>query len=202
MNKKTCSKCKIEKDVSEFYKQKRGVMSKCKECFKKYRKEYYKENKEKINKNQKEYYEKNKNYHKEYNKSKKYKEYQKEYQKDNVIHKTRLRLNMFLKNINLKTYEKNKTMRSIGLNKKQFQDWINYNVELDNLKEDYHIDHVRPLSSFNVKTFDEIIECKCNHWTNIRPISSYDNLSKNNRLPTHNELLTLELRVYIFKNNL
>jgi len=105
---------------------------------------------------------------------------------------------MFLKSINLKTNKNNKTIRSIGLKKKQFEEWINYNVELDNL-EDFHLDHVRPLSSFNVKTFDEIIECKCNHWTNIRPISPYDNLSKHNRPPTHNELLTLELRCYIFK---
>ena len=56
--KKTCTKCRIEKDVSEFHKQKNGkygVRGDCKDCVKK----YYKENKEKISKQKKEYYEEN-----------------------------------------------------------------------------------------------------------------------------------------------
>lgn len=51
---KVCSKCKIEKDESEFYDQssnRKGKMSSCKDCIKKYRKN----NKDRINKKIKEW---------------------------------------------------------------------------------------------------------------------------------------------------
>ena len=59
---KICSKCKVEKPVSQFYKDKRnkdGFKYACKNCNKKYNKKnltnYYSRNKEKINLQQKEY---------------------------------------------------------------------------------------------------------------------------------------------------
>ena len=63
---KTCIKCGIKKDETEFYKGR----NKCKECFKEYRKEHYQKNKE----YNKEYYQKNKERIKE-----NIKEYKKEY---------------------------------------------------------------------------------------------------------------------------
>lgn len=43
---KKCSKCKTEKDLSEFYKQSNGKLSGwCKECTKSHKKEHYKSNK-------------------------------------------------------------------------------------------------------------------------------------------------------------
>lgn len=43
---KKCSKCKTEKDLSEFYKQSNGKPSGwCKECTKSHKKEHYKSNK-------------------------------------------------------------------------------------------------------------------------------------------------------------
>lgn len=93
---KTCSKCKVEKDVTEFYKDKTrkyGVHSQCKLCCKEYLKEYYKDNKEKLKQGKKEYnkkrYETNKEkikeQHKEYRKNskEKIKEYNKIYDKVN-----------------------------------------------------------------------------------------------------------------------
>lgn len=55
---KICSKCKQEKDESEFYKDKQridGLALKCKKCYK----QYYKENKEKLKEISKKYYENN-----------------------------------------------------------------------------------------------------------------------------------------------
>lgn len=77
---KTCSKCKVEKELSEFNKDRRarnGLQSKCKSCEKEYseankerikerKKEYYKSNKERINESRKEYYQANKEYFKKY----------------------------------------------------------------------------------------------------------------------------------------
>lgn len=71
---KTCVKCEIKKDVSEFHKNKKskdGLKSYCKTCRKEYseknklkisqqRKEYRKQNKELINKKKRIYYKQNK----------------------------------------------------------------------------------------------------------------------------------------------
>jgi len=86
---------------------------------------------------------------------------------------------------------------SVGISKKLFAKWIKFNLEIDNLKE-YHLDHVIPLIYFKCKNYDEIIKSKCNHWTNILPIKSEKNISKGDRYPTKNELLKLQLRVFIF----
>ena len=100
---KVCSKCKKEKELSLFSKQKKGkngLHSYCKSCEKEYRennkeklneyfKEYYENNKEKLNEYFKEYYENNKEKHKEYckeyreNNKEKHKEYRKEYYENN-----------------------------------------------------------------------------------------------------------------------
>ena len=51
MKKKICSKCKIEKDLSEFNRNKArsdGYNTFCRECAKKHSKDYYKKNKEKM----------------------------------------------------------------------------------------------------------------------------------------------------------
>jgi hypothetical protein len=108
----------------------------------------------------------------------------------------RCRLYQFLKEreINKKT---NTTILSIGCSKKHLTDWIKYNIDLDNLNE-YHIDHVRPLASFNCKTYEEVIVCKCNHWTNLMPTTPIYNTTKNCREPTKHELFKQELRIYLF----
>lgn len=67
--KKRCTKCDIEKDLSEFYMD----HSWCKECFK----DYYRENKEHIKEQHKRYDERNKEHKKEWNK--KYYEKNKDY---------------------------------------------------------------------------------------------------------------------------
>lgn len=56
---KTCSKCKLEKPLSEFYKKeggKFGVMHACKECIKKYRRTFYSNHREHVNQVNKKHY--------------------------------------------------------------------------------------------------------------------------------------------------
>jgi len=71
---KPCSKCKIEKDSTQFDKDKRaksGLSSQCKDCIKEYvlknkekirirQREWRENNKEKLTKDKKDYYEENK----------------------------------------------------------------------------------------------------------------------------------------------
>jgi len=57
-NRKKCSKCKVEKELTEFSKDKvnkNGLQSYCKKCSSKYKKEYRKNNLEKIRKDYKNY---------------------------------------------------------------------------------------------------------------------------------------------------
>tara|TARA_R110000803_G_scaffold21155_1_gene53533 strand:- start:11 stop:700 length:690 start_codon:yes stop_codon:yes gene_type:complete len=83
---KKCSKCKVEKELTDFNKDKQkkdGLKGDCKSCKKEYDKEHRKANKEQIKEYNKKRYHANKEYHKEYyvaNKER-IKEYCKEYSK-------------------------------------------------------------------------------------------------------------------------
>lgn len=91
VNKKICTKCKIEKDLCYFGyhpQTKDKLQCRCKECRKLDKKKHYSENKEKINKKTKKYYENNKeklsDYQKKYrekNKEELQKKYKERYQK-------------------------------------------------------------------------------------------------------------------------
>jgi hypothetical protein len=92
---KICSKCKIQKDVSNFYKSKSsndGLYNVCKECDKKRCLEYYKSNSEYIIKKKKEYTEEN---------SESVKEYQNQYRSEN---KDKLKLNRELNKVYFKNW--------------------------------------------------------------------------------------------------
>lgn len=96
---KTCSKCKVDKPFSEFYKKtkaKDGLRSQCKACHKAYReankdkrkeyfKEYHKANKDKLKSYQKAHYKTNKDKYKAYREAnkEKIKEYNKAYKEAN-----------------------------------------------------------------------------------------------------------------------
>ena len=67
---KVCSKCKVEKEVTEFHKnkiKKDGLNSRCKVCYK----QYYEANKKHIKETSKKWYQDNKEHHNEYRKERK-----------------------------------------------------------------------------------------------------------------------------------
>lgn len=93
MNKKTCTKCKVEKDLNDFGKapaNKDGLRGSCKTCDKKYKKKHYQNNKEELKVKHKIYRENNKEnksiYNKQYRQdnSEKVATYQKEYREANI----------------------------------------------------------------------------------------------------------------------
>jgi len=71
----------------------------------------------------------------------------------------------------------------LGCSTDDYINWIsNYNSEysLDNYGTVWHIDHVIPISKFNLESEEEQLQAF--HWINTMPLSSKENLQKNNRI--------------------
>ena len=77
-----------------------------------------------------------------------------------------------------------RTLHLLGV--KDFQDVINHLVSqfkegmtLDNYGQ-WHVDHIRPCSSFNLLDIEE--QKKCFHYTNLQPLWAEENISKGNKI--------------------
>jgi hypothetical protein len=204
---KVCSKCKEEKELSYFDKDKRkkdGHRSQCKKCIKEYylnNKEYYKEYKEKYKEKYKEYYkeryknnkEKNKEYYKEYrkeyykNNKEKHKEYCKEYIKNRMQIDPLFKLKCNIRSL-IRTSIKNKgftkssqTYNILGCTyeefKKHLENQFTKGMNWENQGE-WHLDHIYPVSL--AKDEEELY--KLNHYTNFQPLWAEDNLKKGNKV--------------------
>lgn len=57
---------------------------------------------------------------------------------------------------------------------KENMDWSNWGIK------GWHIDHIKPCSSFNL--LDESEQKKCFHYTNLQPLWWYENISKRNKI--------------------
>ena len=83
---------------------------------------------------------------------------------------------------------KNKTMHSVdylGCSSDDYFKWIfnyNNNYLLENHGKDWHIDHVIPLSKFDLNSPEE--QLLAFNWRNTMPLSVKENLSKNNKIIT------------------
>ena len=203
METKVCTKCGIDKLLSDFNKMSKvicGVRSYCRECQKIESKKYRLDNKEKIkeyntkwNKENQEYYKK---YFEEYNivnyekeKERKLKwsrdnkdytnNYNKQRKKVDVLFRIksdmRNSVNRYLK------YRSDKTFDIVGCSpeflKEHLEKQFISGMTWENRNE-WHIDHIVPLSS--AKTEDELY--KLCHYTNLQPLWAEDNLKKSNKI--------------------
>ena len=190
---KKCTKCKVDKEITEFFKDKQkknGIYPSCKECNEEYRKEHHKEYyKDKIKEHKKEYYKENKDKiierQKEYDKENKDKinKRQKEYIKSRRLSDSLFRMKCNLRSrtskaFKYKGYSKNtKTQEMLGVDwetakkhiERQFTKGMNWSNQ-----GDWHIDHIIPLSSANT---EERLKKLC-HYTNLQPLWAVDNLIK------------------------
>lgn len=189
MEKKVCSKCVIEKDISNFYQDKRkfdGLYSQCKECFLKKNNSYKQINKENIKTKRKDYYQSNKltelervKLWQKNNKDKTNKRVMLKYNTDilfKLSHNLRRRINQYL-------IKKNKrTLEIVGCSslflkeylEKQFTEGMSWEL----MGKHIHIDHIIPLSS--AITEEEVY--KLCHYTNLQPLWAKDNLKKSNKI--------------------
>lgn len=207
MKTKICSKCRIEKNIDNFRKEKRtkiGLQSQCKDCEKEYRlkntekqklymKEYYKKNKETLSQKNKKYREEHKEEKriadKIYRKTHREEINKKEIERKEKDHIYKLKCNVrgMIKN----------SFRRRGFKKKQKAEEVygcsvneliahliktyenNYNEQWKwEYIPDVHVDHIKPLA--NAKTEEEVI--KLCHYKNLQLLKAKDNLSKKDKL--------------------
>jgi hypothetical protein len=196
MEKKICSKCKIEKDVCEFYKnpkKENEARRTCKICMNKYSTSYSQNNKEKVHKIKQKYVDNNKEKVKKskkdwFNKNTDYQNKWVIYKYNNeplfkLINIMRARTRLFFKSKNLK--KQNSTLEIIGcapvLLKEHLENQFTEGMSWDNHGQyGWHIDHIIPLSS--AKTEEEIY--KLSHYTNLQPLWAKDNLKKGDKILT------------------
>lgn len=189
---KVCSKCKEEKGLNNFYKQKDqilGVRPECKNCRIQHQKSYYIKNKDKIKVYKHGYFIKNKTTlklkQKEYNITNKEeinitKNLRDKYRRQtDILYKlkrnigTRIRLSL-----KVTVWNKNNTTKEIlGCTFEQLKQHLEAQFKPGMTWENHgqwHIDHIQPLAS--AKTEEEIY--KLCHYTNLQPLWAAENLSK------------------------
>jgi hypothetical protein len=181
---KICLTCKIKKSFTEFYKNKRqkdGFQTVCIICQKKYVlknkervslgiKKWVQNNREKSNKIKTKWRLKNPNYHKNWLDSD---------IKNKIAHNLRCRINVALK----KKTKSKKTMELIGTSIENLWVHLEKNFKPGMTRENYgkwHIDHIRPCSSFDLSKPEE--QSICFHYSNLNPLWAEDNLKKGNKL--------------------
>jgi hypothetical protein len=100
---------------------------------------------------------------------------------------------------------KNKhTIDYLGCNSEEYLKWLEYNSSnytLNNRGKDWHIDHVIPLSKFNLD--DENEQQLAFNWRNTTALSPKENLEKNNKIiPSQIETHLNKLIKYHKENNI
>lgn len=198
---KKCTKCKIEKDLSEFYKRRKskdGFLSHCKSCEKEYcgsRKEkikisnsiYYGKNKSKIISHNKKWSNSNKEKLKKY-----FKERYNKKRKTEPLFKLKCNLrNRIWYAFKNKGFKKDaRTIDFLGVDwitvKKHIERQFTKGMNWNNYGE-WHIDHIIPFSSANT---EEEIKQLC-HYSNLQPMWAVDNLSKSDSINGQQTLLRI-----------
>jgi hypothetical protein len=185
---KICSKCGEEKSFSEFsphFRGKFGLQSRCKKCknlllceyrmtpdAKELRKEYKKTENVRI-------------YNKQYNKTEKVKKYAKEYKKQyckrayhsDKKYKIKVTVRNSLTKIYLRYSTKGKQVSSSSIFTNEAMEHL---LKTAPTESSYHIDHIIPISVFNV---DNIEHLKLAHLPqNLRWLPAIENMSKNDSI--------------------
>ena len=210
MESKKCSKCETIKSISDFHRDittKDGFHNRCINCKKEYMTQYRENNKNYIKKYNKEYnkkwYEENKYkikeyqkiYHKKYYNENKNKlnEYQNKckmkYRKTNPQFRFRINFSRAIR-LALKKQEISKRGYSwetiLGYTIKNLiqhlEDQFIEGMEWDNYGK-WHLDHIRPQSSFNFTSYEDEAFQECWSLNNLQPLWAQDNWEKSNKIP-------------------
>jgi len=167
--------------------------------------EYYEKNKVYLKEQNKIYREKNKSIinlqRKEYRNREEIKDYiktkQKEYlpirkEKIKELRKTNLNFKMseILRSKIHKILNNQTTSYSklIGCDLNWLKTWLEFrfdeNMNWENFGSYWQIDHILPINGFDFKN-NEISQKICFHWTNLQPLSAFENRQKSNKLLLH-----------------
>ena len=206
MKTKICTKCHIEKELSEFYKHKSGkdgIHPICKICILEISKKRYKKNRKQILKRDKIYRNNNKEKRKIYNRKhyQENKDNYKDYQNNNKIHirvyNTQYKRNKRKDNIQLRLTDSLRTRIHNSINRavKSLNTMFLIGCEIDYLMfhlqsqftkgmswdnyGDWHVDHIKPCAKFDLSKPAK--QRLCFNYTNLQPLWAIDNLRKGNK---------------------
>lgn len=189
---KECTKCLQIKGLSEFYKDGSSFRGSCKDCCLISKKAKYLVNSDVIKHKMKIYYVENKDIiqcrQKQYNLKNRIKRnnYSNKKRQEDVNFRLRIALrNRF--NLAIKRCSKSgSAVRDLGCTidhlkthlESKFEPWMNWDNygKYDSTRKTWNIDHIRPLSGFNLSNRKELLEA-CN-WNNLQPMLAKLNLSK------------------------
>lgn len=191
---KHCTKCGKLKPLSGFSRNKThkdGLQSQCKACEAEYGYEYRKTNREKKAKYQREWYKANREKKAKYKRKwcKANPEKKAKYQRTRRAKDVQCRLADNLRGRlygAIKGKPKNgSAVRDLGCSIAELKEYLEGKfgdgMSWDNWgRNGWHIDHIRPLSSFDLTDPDQLKEA-C-HYTNLQPLWAKDNLQKHNKV--------------------
>ena len=166
---KMCSKCKNEKELSEFNirTDTQKYRNQCRDCIKLTNKEYQTINKDEINLYKKNYFQHSKN---------KIYEYPENRRKTDVnfrlICNTRRRIHHALigKSKSISTKE------ILGIDIKTYKKWIEWQMTPDMTWDNIEIDHVKAICSFDISNDEQLEEAF--DWRNTQPLLKKDHQKK------------------------
>lgn len=200
---KKCKKCGEIKPLTEFHKKKDakdGLKYICKSCSKEKRRKRYEKNREYEKERNRKYHQKHREHYKEYYKryrkeNKEYfkeyrrkyyqenmeseKERHKKYKKERYANDPEFRTSCLLREQTrrLGDYKNTNTIELVGCSAKEF--WVmNGSPSIEEL-EDLHIDHIIPLSWFDLSNEGHVKVS--NHYLNLQYLNSEDNLEKKDK---------------------
>lgn len=77
------------------------------------------------------------------------------------------------------------TAEYLGCSSQKFYEYILSKMTPEMTLENIHIDHIKPVSKFDLSDPEEVY--KCCHWSNLQPLLALDNSRKNNKWTNENE---------------
>lgn len=209
METKICGRCKIEKEVCHFGKDKRtptGLRSGCNECRKEESREYRKKNPEKRKETVNKFYLKNKEsellrfkLYRENNPEKRKKTIEKYYESNKtVINKKQVIRNKkkyktnplyrLIHNLRIRTKEylkqhrsSSKTFDVIGCSPQFLREHLERQFKDGMSWDNYGSWHIDHITPLSSANCTEDINKLC-HYTNLQPLWAYENLSKGNKI--------------------
>lgn len=194
---KICSRCKLAQPIFAFSKKKSssdGYKSHCKQCDKQLREQnkerdrelkhkHYLNNKEKYLKAHQAYNALHSDHIKQWKRS--YRStYEKQRYHDDVFHRLRCVLRSRLRQALRENQKTGSAVNDLGCSIEEFKKHLESlwkpGMSWDNWsKNGWHIDHIRPLNSFNLSNPDEVKQA-C-HYFNLQPLWAEENLQKSDK---------------------
>lgn len=153
-------------------------------------------NSEKIKEQKKEYRNKLENIEHIKNKNKEYLPIRKEKIKQKRKTDLNFKISEILRSKFNREIKRNKYSKFLGCDISFLKKWLEYrftnNMSWNNMGSYWHVDHILPISKFDLKNQNEIQICY--HWSNLQPLETFENISKSNNIHLHtyfNNLVSL-----------